>query len=495
MSTVDYSFTYPKSKLNPTGEPLPTQKLFHQSSKQYRLLAGGFGTGKTTSIGIEVQKDIAIPNNYILMGRKDMMEFKNTTLQELLDLTPPHMIQSHNKEDNLITFINSSIIKYDNLDVTKGAFNKIKSYNLGACYIDQLEEIDEKIYTGIIGRLRRNNARRNFVGSCNPEGHDWCWRRWKQLPFEQFVKEMNFDMQKVMITLAIIRKRSLDMYYDKRKLYNDLPFDKVTAATLNDKYKYGLFETNTLENIYLPADYIEGLLAMPKKFVDRYVYCSWDDYSGLVYNEFNNQIHVIDDYTPTGNERLHLILDYGYKVPTGVLYIAVLPPDKNGKSISVIYDETYNIEKRISENAEEIKTKCPNHRRAIRRADPSIWRTERDGKCIADDYASNGLFFMPADNEVRQGIDRVNEMLFNREIFVTRKCRNFLEEVGDYKWKELRAGMERDDYEEPRKKKDHLMDCLRYFANYKYRPPTELEKKEVLELSVEISDFKSVLDY
>lgn len=490
MLQGNYSFTYPKSALNPTGEPLPTQRLFHQSPKQYRLLAGGFGTGKTTSICIEVQKDIAIPNNFILMGRKDMQEFQNTTLQELLDIVPPPLITNHNKDLNIISFINGTKIKYENLDVTKGAFNKIKSYNLGACYIDQLEEIDEKLFTGIVGRLRRNGARRNFVATSNPEGHDWTWRRWKQLPFDEYVSYFRLDKTLVMKTLAMIRKRSLDVTYNKSELYKNLPFAEDVSKTLNEKYKYGLFETTTLENIYLPPDYIEGLLAMPKKFVDRYVYCSWDDYSGLVYSEFNPDKHLINPFEPDGNFKIHIILDYGYKNPTAVLFAGV----SQDRQI-YIYDEIYNTEKRISENAQAIKRICPNYRNAVKRADPSMWRTERDGRSVADDYGYNGLFFQPADNNVAQGIDKVNELFACGMIHVSRKCRNFIEEIGEYKYKELKPGQDRDEYEEPRKKKDHLMDCLRYLVNYVHPPVPRTERKAEYRYIERPSPTMSMIDF
>ena len=490
MLQANYSFSYPKSALNPNGDPLPTQQLFHQSPKKFRLLAGAFGTGKTTSICIEVQKDIAMPNNLILMGRKDMQEFKSTTLQELLDITPPALIENHNKDLNLITYINGSKIKYENLDITKGAFDKIKSHNLGAVYIDQLEEIDEKLFTGIVGRLRRQNSRRCFVGSSNPEGHDWTWRRWKQLPFEEYVAYFRLDKTMVMKTLAIIRKRSEDWQYDKRRLYKDLPFAEEVCKTLNEKYKYDLFSATTLENIYLPSDYVEGLLSMPKKFVDRYVYCSWDDYSGLVYSEFNPDKHLINPFEPDSNFRVHIILDYGYKNPTAVLFAAVT----QSKQI-FIYDEIYNTEKRISENTSEIKRRCPDFRNAVKRADPSIWRTERDGKSVADEYGYNGIFFQPADNSVAQGIDKVNELFSMGMIHVSRKCRNFIEEIGEYKYKELKPGLDKDESEEPRKKKDHLMDCLRYLVNYTHPPVPKKERQPGYKIETEGRGALSMADF
>ena len=76
MNELEISICYPQSSLNPNGDPLPTQELFHNSLAKYRMLAGGWGTGKTTAICLEMSKDIQIPNNYILLGRKDLQELK-----------------------------------------------------------------------------------------------------------------------------------------------------------------------------------------------------------------------------------------------------------------------------------------------------------------------------------------------------------------------------------------------------------------------------------
>ena len=86
MPEISIDICYPKSDLNPEGDPLLKQQEFHKSEKKFRMLMGGWGTGKTTAICLELSKDIATPNNYILMGRKDLQEFKSTTLKEFLDI-------------------------------------------------------------------------------------------------------------------------------------------------------------------------------------------------------------------------------------------------------------------------------------------------------------------------------------------------------------------------------------------------------------------------
>jgi phage terminase large subunit len=276
------------------------------------MLAGGWGTGKTTAICLEMSKDIQIPNNYILLGRKDLQELKSTTLKEFLDIYSPAIID-HNKQDREIKFNNGTVIYYTNLDVSREAIKKIQSLNLGACYIDQAEEIDESLFIAITGRLRRQEARRCFVGAMNPAGHDWIWQTWK----------------------------------DKKK---------------NDDYE--IFIATTVENVYLPKDYIKALLEMPEKWVKRYVYCSFDDFEGTVYNEFIESKHKIGYYEPAETEQLYIIEDYGFRNPNCVLFVSV---DYDG--VARIYDEDYEAGRLISNISKSIKTR-KGWERAIKLADP-----------------------------------------------------------------------------------------------------------------------------
>lgn len=429
--------SYPVTSLNPFGNPLPTQEKFHKSNAKYRLLAGGFATGKTTSICIELIKDIAISDNYILLGRKDLQELKSTTLKELFDIIPPEAIVNHNKQDRVIKCVNGTEIYYTNLDASREAVEKIKSLNLGSCYIDQLEEIDEVLFLAIQGRLRRYNSRRNFVATCNPAGHDWIYHRWKIRPAKD----------------------------------------------------YELFEAITLENIYLPEDYLEQLLSYPDKWVKRYVYCSWEDFEGLVYNEYIEAKHKCKLYYPADNERYYISIDYGFRNPTAIIYASV---DYDG--IVRIYNEYYERGKQVSEIANEIKSNR-HWQKAIKLADPSMWNVQRDGLSIADEFASNGIVLIQANNSVIQGIDKVNQYFKDNRLFVAENCVNWMLEQGNYKWKEIKPGQQRNEYEEPIKRNDHLQDATRYLINHIYSPDAP-KKKVIIPAGTDISiPATSELDY
>lgn len=480
MSELDIpkiDISYPKSELNPEGNPLKQQKDFHQSRKKFRMLEGGWGTGKTSAICIELSKDIAIPGNYILFGRKDLQEFKSTTLKEFLDIYETAIVD-HNKQDRIISFNNGTQIYYTNLDDAREALNKIASLNLGCAVVDQCEEISRTMFETIKGRLRRQKTRRCFYGAANPNGHDWIFEDFFQMPFNQFAGSLNMEPEaanKLCRLLSKINYLKLEESYKKYAEELNVSVDKIRMLHL--KFSYQGWVATSLDNPYLPNDTLQSYMNLPDQIRRRYVYCSFDDFTGEVYNEFSYARNKIPFYTPNDYERRILVLDYGYRNPTAVGFFAI---DYDG--VARLYDEIYLRETLIHDIAEEIKKREPNWRMVLKLADPSIWNVQKDGTSVADDYYRNeGLAFIPAPNDVSQGINRVNQLLKDGKLLISEKCTNWFWERDRYKWKDLKPGQSRNEYEEPVKKDDHLMDLTRYFANYTYapkKPETEEEKKK-----------------
>lgn len=413
--------TYPKTATNPNGDPLPTQARFHSCNAKERVLAGGWGCGKTKALILEMAKDIAIPNNYILLGRLDMGELISSTMRDFLEVYEG-IIVNHNKQERTIKFPNGTIVYYTNLDASRDAVKKIQSLNLGAVVLDQLEEIDESVYIALVGRLRRQQTRRCIYSAMNPNGHDWIYNR--------FIKN--------------------NEHPDERRI----------------------FITTTLENIHLPKDYVESLLKMPEQWVKRYVYCSFDEWEGMVYEKFNEAIHKIPKYQPSIYEQHYIVVDYGYRNPTAILWISV---DFDG--IARVWDEYYQSNELIENLANVIKDRHPEiFDKAYLLIDPSAFYSRQDGKTISDEFIKYGVYFNPADNILMQGIDRVNSLFANRKLFICENCVNTLKEISNYRWKTFNKTIKRNYPEEPLKKDDHAMDCLRYFANYLEAP----HKKELV---------------
>jgi len=415
--------------------PLPKQQEFHQSLARYRAYFGGFGSGKTKSGSAEaIHQSLWYPKNLGLVGRMTYPELRDTTRKEILEfpiicdgkeveLVSSPLVKKFNRSENVLTFFNGSQIIFRALE---DAFHKIKSLNLGWFYIDELTEANDEIWLGLCGRLRRVGFPHTGFGTSNPEGRDWAWKRF-------------------------VADKSKDYFY-------------VHAPST--------------ENSYLPPGYVQSLIDQyPSEWVKRYVYGSFDTFEGLVYKEFTERSHVIPSYDPDDHHYRFIGVDHGFRNPTAVLWGSVAPD-----GVVTIYDEYYQNGMLVSEIAEIVKTKSKKD--LIRRylIDPSCKnRNGKDGRSIIDEFEENGIYFDPANNDVRAGINRVQEYLKvnngRAKLRITSNCTNLIREMMTYKWKDIKIGEMKDQPEKPLKKDDHAVDALRYMINFLYDTPP-LKKKD-----------------
>ena len=438
---MDVNISYRDGEGNITA-PLDHQEEFHLFTgwSKHQVLAGSLGTGKTEAMCMEaIHQSAAFQGNLGLMGRKVLDSFKKSTLIQLLDLGQG-FIQKHRAQDREIIFKNRSKIVYMALDDSRDSIQRIKSMNLGWFAFDQIEEMTEATFIAAAGQMRRKNAMRCSFHTSNPAGHDWVWKRWKKDKEKQNKKKGGYRLIETMTWQPGVPAPEKD---EEVKLYSDNP--------------------------HLPADYIKHLLSMPEQWVNRYVYCSWDDFAGLVYPEFKEETHLVKPFDIPNWWNHYVVYDYGYRNPTSILFAA-----SDDEGTIYVYDLIY-----VSEHT--IEMLVPKVERRLKRgvnytflADPSIVRTERDGNSVADEWYEYGIEWEKAKNDKRAGFERVSAYLrldSNERskllFFKTLNMKHLVEEIVDYKWRELKHGFEnRNLPEEPVKKNDHAMDCLRYLVHY-----------------------------
>lgn len=209
------------------------QKEFVNSRSRYTLVSGGFASGKTTGFIVKLYLlSVFFPGNRILLGRKTRQDVERATLPDILDVFPEGTYE-HKVGPGKIVFPNGSEIIFFGLDAMqngagqdiKKAEQAIKSLNLGAVFIDQLEEIEFRVFEALSGRLRRN------------------------VPFQQ----MNFTT-------------------------NPANFWAYDYFKVNPRPNTKLIQTSMLDNkANLSQSFIDDQLAKDKLYVRRYVYGEWDD--------------------------------------------------------------------------------------------------------------------------------------------------------------------------------------------------------------------------
>lgn len=175
-----------------TGQPVavwelnPSQQRFWDSEAKYVLFSGGFGCGKSLMLILKaIQLSLQYPKNFSLMGRKTYQELRDSLWKEFFIICPEHLIKSVQKAEMRITFINDSEIIFRHLD--KIAESEIKSMNLGAAFIDQVEDISKEVFLALVGRLRRNTVHdkdKRIYMTANP-ALTWLYADFKQSPIAQ----------------------------------------------------------------------------------------------------------------------------------------------------------------------------------------------------------------------------------------------------------------------------------------------------------------------
>lgn len=261
------------------------------------------------------------------------------------------------------------------------------------------------------------------------------------------------------------------------------------------------FRLNFLENVYIDEDEKRKRLAdwTDEQARKAYIYGEYSFDDVLMYPAFHREIHGVpaigtvadklDDVlrwnvVPADWTR-YLILDPGYTIFAGLF--AAVPPPALGEAV-VAYDELYLPNCDLVRFSAALKQKCfgqsfhafliDDHGSRVHA--PLAVKSYREQ--IVDVFRSLGLssaatghdFFLGSD-DVEARTSAVRGWLVPRECGTPRfrvlvnLCPNLCNEFGDYYRKTI-DGMVTD---RPRDRSNHLMNCLEYLAAYrpKYHPP------------------------
>lgn len=432
---------------NPSA-PLPIQQdaTNLRGKKTHILNAGSFGTGKTEWLCQEMVCDaVEYPGNEILTGRRKLSWFESSTLPILLDAIPQELLLRHDRQRHDIHIQTSgkpSIIRYRQLDDSRDAQNQIKSMNLGGFMPDQVEEITENVFDAALGRLRRGKTPRQSLSTCNPAGRNWLWKRF-------------------------IDKRGGKEYgYVEGRMWKK----GVPAPVSQEEVTLDI-----CDNPYLPWDYIASLCNdYPDNWLNRYVFCEWDNFEGLVYPMWRDDVHVCKPFeVPDWWNRI-IAMDYGHRNPNAIGWAAV-----SGDGDVYLFDGYYKAGKWVDHHAQMLKIKSVQNGTEIEDvwawpADPSIFHQQSE-VTVAERYEDEGVRWERANNDVSGGIDRVAKYLqvdlrTNKPkffIFDIPELQEFRDEIKEYCWENISVrGYAKNRPERPRKKNDHWMDMVRYLINH-----------------------------
>lgn len=194
--------------------------------------------------------------------------------------------------------------------------------------------------------------------------------------------------------------------------------------------------------------------------------------SGLIYPSFGDS-HLVDPFSIPADWPRFVAYDSGFRV-FAVLWLAVDPTGRR-----YLYRELYAREAQLADVVAQIRAaEAGESAPEVRLIDPAAFAHNQDGTMgigprLSSEY---DMPCTPAINSVYDGIEAVRRWLLpgvdgRTGLAVFKNLVEFRREAGRYRIRAQTA--ERDAPgrpDEPLKKDDHLMDGLRYLANYDPRP-------------------------
>lgn len=235
---------------------------------------------------------------------------------------------------------------------------------------------------------------------------------------------------------------------------------------LMDGNEAAVYYSGAVDNPHNPDEYRDTLASFTGILGKRLNLGLWVQAEGVVYEQFSDELHVIDPFEiPEDWQRIRSI-DFGFTNPFICQWYAI---DPDGRMY--LYREIYMSQRLVEDHARQINGLSENE---------NIWLTVADHD--AEDRATlqkYGVSTQPAKKDVSPGIQAVQARLVKAGdgkpgLFVVRGATvetdrkleanklpvSTLEEFPGYVWPETKDGKEAK--EAPVKLNDHGMDALRY---------------------------------
>lgn len=402
------------------------QIAFHKCKKKNRWVFGGNRSGKTECGAVEVI--------YMARGIHPYRKNKDKVFGWVVSVSS--QVQRDVAQKKILSYLNPDWI--DNIIMLEGRRDSPENG-----IIDQL--IIKNVFGGksIIGFKSCDQGREKFQGS----SLDFVW-------FDEEPPKDIYDECKM---------RVLDKCGDIFGTMTPLKgltfiYDEIYLNKYNNKEVWYEF-MEWADNPYLDKKEVKRLTqSLSDDQIESRRYGRFSNSQGLVYTEFDENLHVIEPFCIPEDWQNNISIDPGLNNPLSCHFYAVDYDDN-----VYVVAEHYQAQKDIVYHADKIKKigKSLN------------WKTDRFGrlnalidsaanqKTLASSKSVSELFMEQGINvntkvnkDLFTGISRVKQYFKQNKIFIFKNCTNLIRELKGYWW-----GKE----DTPIKRDDHALDELRYF--------------------------------
>ena len=388
--------------LEKTRELNYPQDKFIFCKDEFVCIKGTFGCGKSLAGLIAANMECEqYPGNLYIVIRKEYIDLKNSTMRDW----DSEFGDKYPIVGNEVRYPNGSLMLF----LHGEDINSIKNINAGGVLMIQAEEMSEDDFWFLKGRLRRKEGTRQLRLECNYDGHNWIYKL--------------FDINKL--------------------------------GTL--------ITTNTFDNQEnLPPDYIPGLMKLPQKLQERYLYGSDAEMEGAIWPMFTERDHIVEPFTIP--KHWHKFTSSDTPVASGVLATLWFAVDEAENCY--VYNEYYAESRLISEHCQSLHLITGDDFIPEWYADTSAFNKtrEKEGQLysIADEFRDYGITLLKAEKDVYAGINRVGEYFQQGRLKVLRNCPKLIESIPQYRWADLKPTTKGEQKLVPYRVDTHIVEALRY---------------------------------
>lgn len=432
------------TEANRPYEPFGAAKDLWTDRRPEILLSGPAGTGKSRAC-LEKVHAVCLrwPNARCLMVRKTRESLTETALvtfeEKVLPANSPIAEGSRRSHRQAYHYPNGSTVVVGGLDKP----GKVMSTEYDLIYIQEAIECYENDWESLTTRLR------NGV-----------------VPFQQLIADTNPDRPTHWLKQRV--DRGATVMLESRHEDNPRLWDRKTG------------QLTTEGQAYIPR--LDALTGARKP---RLRHGKWVQSEGVVYDEWDRQVHVIDPFEIPPSWRRIRAIDFGYSNPFVCLWIAI-----DDDCRMYVYRELYMTKRTVKVHAAQINALSEGETFEFSVSDHD-----------AEDRATlveNGISTIHARKDVSPGLEAVAERLKRAgdgkpRLFVFRNCLverdkelveakrpcSILEEFDSYSWPKVDDG--KAIKEAPEKINDHAMDAIRYGVMRVDRGVAAIEPEHVVE--------------
>lgn len=422
------------------------QVAFHKCKKKNRWVFGGNRSGKTECGAVE--------SIYLARGIHPYRENKKDVFGWVVSLST--QVQRDVAQSKILKYLNPDWI--EDIIMLSG-----RRDNPSGGIIDQIKI--KNVFGGIstIGFKSCDQGRDKFQGS----SLDFVW-------FDEEPPKDVYDECKMRVL-----DKDGDIFGTMTPLKGlTFVYDEIFLNVKNNKEVWYEF-MEWADNPYLSKKAVASLTeSMSDSELESRRYGRFTATSGLVYTEFDENVHVIEPFNLPPEWQDCLSIDPGLKNPLSCHWYGC---DYDGNIYVVA--EHYASGKDVDYHVGEIKRISENlgwHTDSKGRINALIdsaanQKTLAGVKSVTELFYEKGILANPDVNkDLFSGINRVKSYFKQNKIFIFKNCVNLIRELKGYWWGEG---------DTPRKIDDHCLDELRYYVMSK--PKNEMPKEELSEVQID----------